>query len=224
MPCRTVSPKHAHLSQCRPAVWSRQRRQLPVRRSHSSVCPLHWQGRQLGKPQCPGWQRSHCRPITPGWQRHCPLPASHSCDTEPSGEQAQAVEWHSSRQGDLKPENNHPSGMDRQTDTQTGGSHPGMPDTPADPVTHGCTPGVQSRSCRVRSGHSVGRGRGACTHTALTAPGTRCCGSLVGHTGRLWGSRVVAGDGNAMPHTATNPWPLPHQLLSGLAVPSMALS
>lgn len=30
------------------------------------------------------------------------------------------MEWHSSRQGDLKPENNHPSGMDRQTHRQGG--------------------------------------------------------------------------------------------------------
>ena len=121
VPCHTTPScpsNRTHLSQCRPVVWSRQRRQLPVRGSHSSACPLHWQGRQVGKPQWPGWQRSHCRPTVPGWHRHCPLPASHSRDTEPSGEQAQAAEWHGSRQGDLKPENSHPSGMGRQADRQ----------------------------------------------------------------------------------------------------------
>lgn len=98
MPSHPISSHQAHLSQCRPAVWSRQRRQLPVWGSHSSVCPLHWQGRQAGKPQWPGWHWSHCRPTAPGWQRHCPLTASHNCDTEPSGEQAQAAAWHGSGQ------------------------------------------------------------------------------------------------------------------------------
>ena len=124
MPCHAVHPLpsvQAHLSQCRPAVWSRQRRQLPVWGSHSSACPLQWQGRQAGKPQWPGWHWSHCRPTAPGWHRHCPLTTSHSCDTEPSGEQAQAAGWHSSGQA----HGCRDTGTDRKTDRQMGDQHPG---------------------------------------------------------------------------------------------------
>lgn len=52
----------AHLSQLCPVVWSLQAVQRPVAASQVSVCPLQEQGRQDGKPQWPGRQRSHCRP------------------------------------------------------------------------------------------------------------------------------------------------------------------
>jgi len=74
-------------------------------------------------------------------------------------------------------------GSDSWVDRQTGGQ--GCP-AGAHPATHGCSPGARSRSCPGRSGCSAGRGRGACTRTALPAPGTRCCGSPAGRTGRLW--------------------------------------
>lgn len=40
-----------HLSHLSPPVLSLQLMQAPVLWSHWSACPLHWQGRQLGKPQ-----------------------------------------------------------------------------------------------------------------------------------------------------------------------------
>lgn len=82
-------------------------------------------------------------------------------------------------------------GSDNWTDRQEGqGCLAGR-----DPTTHGCSPGVRSRSCPGHSGHSAGRGRGACTHTALPAPGTRCCGSPGGRTGRLRAAGPVWGQG-----------------------------
>lgn len=59
-----------NLSQLWPVVWSLQVRHCPVWESHCSAWPLQVQGRQLGKPQCPGRQRSHCRPYAPGIHSH----------------------------------------------------------------------------------------------------------------------------------------------------------
>lgn len=86
--CRSTQPLPgrlpAHLWHLSPSVWSRQRRQLPVRGSQSSACPLHWQGRHAGKPQWPGWQRSQREPWAPSRQGHCPVVLSHTVLTEPS--------------------------------------------------------------------------------------------------------------------------------------------
>lgn len=75
----------AHLSQWSPPVWSRQPRHAPVWVSHSSACPLHTHGRQLGNPHWPCWQRSQRSPKAPARQGHCPLAPSHRPLSDPSG-------------------------------------------------------------------------------------------------------------------------------------------
>lgn len=87
---RERPPHRSHLS---PPVLSLQPRQAPVLCSHCSVCPLHWHGRQLGKPQCPAWQPSQRWPNAPGRHLHRPENLSQKRDTEPSRLQPQAARW-----------------------------------------------------------------------------------------------------------------------------------
>lgn len=60
--------------------------------SQSSAWPLHWQGWQLGKPQCPGRHRSHCRAYMPWKQWHWPVTASQKASTDPCRSQSQAAD------------------------------------------------------------------------------------------------------------------------------------
>ncbi len=79
-----------NLSQLCPVVWSLQDRHCPVSRSHCSAWPLQVQGRQLGNPQCPGRQRSHCRPYALGIHSHWPVASWQKEWTDPSGLQSHA--------------------------------------------------------------------------------------------------------------------------------------
>lgn len=79
-----------HLSQVCPVLWSRHLMHRPVLGSHSSVCPLQVQGRQVGKPQWPGRQRSHCRPYAPGTHTHWPVSWSQNELCEPWGSHTHA--------------------------------------------------------------------------------------------------------------------------------------
>lgn len=87
-----------HLSQCSPPVWSRQPRHVPVWVSHSSACPLHTHGRQLGNPHWPCWQRSQRSPKAPARQGHCPLAPSHRPLRDPSG-----LHWQAGGKAGLSP-------------------------------------------------------------------------------------------------------------------------
>lgn len=91
-PCLSLGTYPTYLWHLSPSVWSRQRRQLPVRGSQFSACPLHWQGRQTGKPQWPGWQRSQRGPWVPSRQGHCPEVLSQMVLTEPS-----RLHWHAGK-------------------------------------------------------------------------------------------------------------------------------
>lgn len=88
----------AHLSQWSPPVWSRQPRHAPVWVSHSSACPLHTHGRQLGNPHWPCWQRSQRSPKAPARQGHCPLAPSHRPLSDPSG-----LHWQAGGKAGLSP-------------------------------------------------------------------------------------------------------------------------
>lgn len=83
--------KH-HLSHLSPPVLSLQLMQAPVLWSHVSACPLHWQGRQLGKPQWPAWHPSQRWPNAPGRHWQWPVNLSQSRVTEPSKLQPQAAQ------------------------------------------------------------------------------------------------------------------------------------
>lgn len=80
-----------------PAVWPLQLRQTPVLWWHSSVCPLHWHGLQLGKPQCPAWQLSQRWLNAPGRHEHCPVRWSQNWLREPSWLQSHAKERNKER-------------------------------------------------------------------------------------------------------------------------------
>lgn len=79
-----------HLSHLSPPVLSLQLMQAPVLWSQTSACALHWQGRQLGKPQWPAWHPSQRGPNAPGRHWHWPVNLSQSRVTEPSKLQPQA--------------------------------------------------------------------------------------------------------------------------------------
>lgn len=79
-----------NLSQLCPVVCSLQSKHCPVWGSHCSACPLQVHGRQLGKPQCPGRQRSHWRPYAPGIHSHWPVASWQNACTEPCGSHSHA--------------------------------------------------------------------------------------------------------------------------------------
>lgn len=82
---------HPHLSQWCPVVKSLQPWHSPVWGWQYSLWPLHWHGRQWGKPQKPGRQCEHWRPVAPGTHSQWPVASWHKGLTEPRGSQLQAV-------------------------------------------------------------------------------------------------------------------------------------
>lgn len=86
-----------YLSQVCPVLWSLQSMQRPVSGSHSSACPLQEQGRQVGKPQWPGRQRSHWRPNAPDTHTHWPVSWSQNGFWEPWGSHAHAAQTETTR-------------------------------------------------------------------------------------------------------------------------------
>ena len=63
-------PLLPHLSHWSPPVLALQSMQAPVFWWHCRAWPLHWQGRQWGKPQWPLWQPSQRSPKAPGRHAH----------------------------------------------------------------------------------------------------------------------------------------------------------
>ncbi|TNN31788.1 hypothetical protein EYF80_058053 [Liparis tanakae] len=87
-PGRAAPPPHR--SQWCPPVKSLQPRHSPVCGWHASLWPLHWHGRHWGKPQKPGRQWAHWRPVAPGTHSHWPVASWQKALTEPRGSQPQA--------------------------------------------------------------------------------------------------------------------------------------
>lgn len=80
----------SYLSHWCPVVKSLQPWHFPVWGWQYSLWPLHWHGLHWGKPQKPGRQWEHWRPVAPGTHSHWPVASWQKAPTEPWGSHSQA--------------------------------------------------------------------------------------------------------------------------------------
>lgn len=80
----------SYLSHWCPVVKSLQPWHSPVWGWQYSLWPLHWHGLHWGKPQKPGRQWEHWRPMAPGTHSHWPVASWQKAPTEPWGSHSQA--------------------------------------------------------------------------------------------------------------------------------------